>query len=265
LEVGGILIRGFDLVWFHVFSRDGQFLAVGSSNGLMRVWDVPRHVLSCQLTNTAPIFVPVAFLDGGRKLLAGAGGSLQEWDLTTASEIQSWPANYLPTSLSPDESLCVTGVRYRDRVQVRNLAEQKTLQLDVGILQTDRSTFSPDGRRFLIASVHGYIQVLDTASWREVATLRGFFWRFRSMAFSPDGKRLVTASSGGQAVQLWDTESWQDVLTIEGQGASHNSTAVSPDGNTIGTLDATGVLQIWRAPSWAEINAAEKTTPASGP
>jgi len=85
------------------------------------------------------------------------------------------------------------------------------------------------------------------------------------MAFSPDGKRLVTASSGGQAVQLWDTESWQDVLTIEGQGASHNSTAVSPDGNTIGTLDATGVLQIWRAPSWAEINAAEKTTPASGP
>ena len=52
---------------------------------------------------------------------------------------------------------------------------------------------------------------------------------------------------------------------MEGQGGMHDSTAVSPDGNTIGTLDATGVLQIWRAPSWAEINAEEKSVPAPDP
>ena len=264
LEVGSILMRSIDLTWSHVFSRDGQFLAVGSTNGLMRVWDVPRRVLSCQLTNTPGALVPVAFLDGGRKLIAGAGGSLHEWDLTTASEIQSWSVNWHPTSLSPDESLCVTGEPDRDRVLVRNLAEQRSLQFDVGILHNDRSTFSPDGGRFLIASVHGYIKVWDTARWREVATLHGFFYKVRSMAFWQDGKRLVTAG-GGQVLQVWDTESWQDVLTMEGQGGMHDSTAVSPDGNTIGTLDATGVLQIWRAPSWAEINAEEKSVPAPDP
>jgi len=34
-------------------------------------------------------------------------------------------------------------------------------------------------------------------------------------------------------------------------------TAFSLDGNTIGSLSTDGILNLWRAPTWAEINAAE--------
>jgi hypothetical protein len=61
---------------------------------------------------------------------------------------------------------------------------------------------------------------------------------------------------------LWDTESWQEVLSLEGQGTGFPGAWFFPNGNAIGWLNsATGVLHLWRAPSWEEIAAEEKTTP----
>jgi hypothetical protein len=58
-------------------------------------------------------------------------------------------------------------------------------------------------------------------------------------------------------VKLWDMDSWQELLTLEGAGSLFGLTAFSPDGNVIGTRSTDGILNLWRAPSWAEINAAE--------
>jgi len=44
---------------------------------------------------------------------------------------------------------------------------------------------------------------------------------------------------------------------LEGTGSIFNPTAFSPDGNALGTLSTEGILHVWQAPSWAEINAAE--------
>ena len=49
--------------------------------------------------------------------------------------------------------------------------------------------------------------------------------------------------------------SHQEVLTLEGQGSSFESTAFSPDGSILGSKNAHGVLHLWRAPSWTEIEA----------
>ena len=34
--------------------------------------------------------------------------------------------------------------------------------------------------------------------------------------------------------------------------------AFSPDGNVLGSVNGNGILHLWRAPSWAEIEAAER-------
>ena len=98
-------------------------------------------------------------------------------------------------------------------------------------------------------------------SLRELAVLRGFLLGVQSVAFSPDGTRLATGGGGSkEAIKLWDMESQQELLTLEGQGSLFDSSAFSPDGNLLGSRNRFGLLHVWRAPPWGEIEAAESTS-----
>jgi hypothetical protein len=60
---------------------------------------------------------------------------------------------------------------------------------------------------------------------------------------------------------LWDVGSYERVLTIRAAGSIFRQTAFSPDGNVLGALSGPRgrpTLQLWRAPTWAEIERAEK-------
>jgi WD40 repeat protein len=93
---------------------------------------------------------------------------------------------------------------------------------------------------------------------REVATLRGFLLGVNSVAFSPDGKRLATASSGKEAIKLWDAASHQELLTLEGNGLIWE-TKFSPDGRILGAATYHGgSVHLWRAPSFEEIESEAK-------
>jgi WD40 repeat protein len=83
-----------------------------------------------------------------------------------------------------------------------------------------------------------------------------------SAAFSADGQRLVTGSMvGGElqpAVEVWDIATGRGLLSLRSQGRFTGWTEFSPDGNTLLALSWHGATELWRAPSWAEIEAAER-------
>ena len=78
------------------------------------------------------------------------------------------------------------------------------------------------------------------------------------VAFSPDGRRLATSSVGREAVKLWDLSTHRELMTLPGQGSDFAFVAFSPDGQWLAACNTEGQLHLWRAPSWAEIEAAEK-------
>jgi WD40 repeat protein len=118
--------------------------------------------------------------------------------------------------------------------------------------------FSPNGKLLAISTSDGSAKLFDLATRREVASLRGHLLGVHSLAFSPDGRRLATGSSLKEAVKLWDLTTLQEVATLEGQGDNFHFTAFSPDGNTLVSVNLQGTAHLWRALSWAEIEAAEK-------
>jgi WD40 repeat protein len=77
------------------------------------------------------------------------------------------------------------------------------------------------------------------------------------VAFSPDGNRIITGGgSEVEALKLWAVDSWQELFTLTTPGAGFRGVTFSPDGNALGVLSL-GMLHVWQAPSWEEINAAE--------
>jgi len=96
-------------------------------------------------------------------------------------------------------------------------------------------------------------------------TLKGHTHILTSVAFSPDGKRLASASADG-TVQVWDVATGQEMLTLKGHAGTVYSVAFSPDGKRLASASADGTIKVWDARPWtpelrAEQQARSRLTP----
>lgn len=70
--------------------------------------------------------------------------------------------------------------------------------------------------------------------------------RIRSAKFSPDGRRVVTASED-QTVKLWDGATGVEIATMIGHAAPVVSAVFSPDGQRIVTASDDRTIKVWDA------------------
>jgi WD40 repeat protein len=117
-----------------------------------------------------------------------------------------------------------------------------------------RLAVSPDGGLVASSTFGGLVRLFDPAKGEWLEDLHGHLSAATAVAFSPDGRRLISTSSRREAVKLWDVSTRQELLTLDGTGSFLNVARWSADGDVI---LAGAPWQAWRAPSWEEIAAAE--------
>jgi WD40 repeat protein/serine/threonine protein kinase len=117
------------------------------------------------------------------------------------------------------------------------------------------TAYSPDGRTLAIACVDRTIRLWDVPSDSLRATLVGHKNEVRSVAFSPDGKLLV---SGGGAwndysvpgeVKLWDLTTNVEVADLKGHASVVYAVAFSPDGKSVASASGDRTAKLWEVPS----------------
>jgi WD40 repeat protein/TPR repeat protein len=111
--------------------------------------------------------------------------------------------------------------------------------------------FSPDGQR-LLGPYGNVAHIIDAQNGKEVVRLEGHRGDIRRAVFSPDGKRVATASEDNTA-RLWDSSSGASLLVLEGHTDKILDVAISPDGNRLVTASADGTARLWDAHTGTEI------------
>ena len=234
----------------------------------MRFWSCAERRVFKEVSGPKEGAVLLSFSTDGTRVLAGGReeGDIKLicWDIRTWQPVWSL-ADTGPnrgcvqgTAISPDGRVVVRG-NGEGRVTWWDIASQKPLAaVNTHKLAVTGIAFSPDGRQAVSTGGDGTLALWDACSFRPIATFRGQRQTWYNVAFSADGWRLATGGLGSRdAITLWDLVTHRELLTLTGEGMGFWFVAFSPDGNWLATSNFNHQLQLWRAPTWAEIEAEE--------
>ena len=91
-----------------------------------------------------------------------------------------------------------------------------------------------------------------SSDWAERTNLAGHTAPVRAVAFSPDGKHVLTGSLDKTA-RLWDAATGAAVATLAGHTLSVRAVAFSPDGTRILTGSRDNTARLWDAATGAAV------------
>jgi eukaryotic-like serine/threonine-protein kinase len=258
------------------YGLESRLIAWGEApdrqSGSVHVVDLDEPARRWQWTSELMMPTPLAFSPDG-KLLVVAGWQqpkrMELREVTTGrlvlkSDIRMETPEYQPRTRFADagRKLVTTTYKASDRLEVVFWDLTRPEQPPKRFTERGNASglsVSPDGRWVAVGTEAGIVALYDAVTMERSHILHGNMQAVFSVAFSPDSRSLATGAGGREAIKLWHVETGQELLTLPGKGILLQDIAFAEDGNTLllGRFRTPGSWQMWRAPSWAEIAAAE--------
>ena len=263
---------GGGLVQTLTFSPDGGTLAVtgqeptdeppGSLVDLVDTgsWERRVRVVLPRFPDPAPVaFASAAFLPNGRDLVVmqthpaypGGPASVLRTIDGSSGELEG-----APLRVGRHAAFGLSATADRRHVFVTTEGED-TYEIDARGLRVVRrypaggaaGALSPDGTTFAIGSEDGSVRLLDVDSGRVKRLAGGHDAGVRTLAFTPDGRRLLTADDADEdqagEVIVWDVGKGERIEELSMHQGGIPGLVPSPDGRTLYSGATDSRLILW--------------------
>ena len=230
-----------------IYSPDGSNIVTTSSDNTARVWRAATGEELFVLSGHKLRVVSAEFSRNGNRIVTtSAYGTVHVWDARNGKSLEelgdigihglvisaTFFENGRIGTISQDGSI----------IEWDGTEQKKELSLSPGIA---KATFSPNGSYITAAKQQASIAGLwNSSNGKLLKILEGHDGAITSISFSPNGDRIVTASTDGTA-RVWEIEGNKAPLVLRGHRGAVNHADFSSNGFVIITGSEDGTVRFW--------------------
>jgi WD40 repeat protein/tRNA A-37 threonylcarbamoyl transferase component Bud32 len=270
-------------------SPDGQFIASGSNDRTIKLWQVGTGKLVRQLgrwfSGHSSMVHSVAFspispnlsyqgesgksagvVDLNRRILASGSwdNTIKLWDVNTGREIRTLigHANWVNSvAFSPDGKFLASGSadctiklwQVHTGIEIQAFRGHSDSVSSVAYSPRTPATNSKD-RQLVASGSNDYtIKLWQVYTGRNICTLLGHSFFVNCIAFSKDGE-IIASGSGDNTIKLWHVSTGREIRTLVGHSDSVWSVAFSQDGQFLASGSWDNTIKLWHVHSGREIS-----------
>ncbi|MCL1468287.1 hypothetical protein [Argonema galeatum] len=243
-----IFTQSFGGIHALAFSPDGKVLAVGDSNGQIRLLRLEDEQPIATFQKHGWWTVSVAFSPDGEKLVSSSiDGTIKLWNVKTSQCLHNLEGhtNWVWTvAFSPDHKTIASGSNDKTiKLWDANTGECiKTLEGHTGwVLAVN---FSSDGQTLLSGSYDKTIKLWDVKTFKCFNTFEGHEDAIWSVALSQHD-RTIASCGCDKTIRLWDAETGECREILRGHKKEIKVLAFSPDGRTLASGCFEPTVKFW--------------------